>query len=155
MRLAAMKAIGRLANRRGSAKPEAVADGARLIRAVRCDVANMVGDIGETMAAFDVLIKGAEVFSGDGPGRQADVCITGDRIAAVVPSLPTDQTRKTVEAAGLILCPGFIDTATFEDPKQVPSGVDRVLVAGSTVWEEGAHTKELPGGVVREPPSVG
>jgi len=44
----------------------------------------------------------------------------------------------------------FIDTATYEEPKQVPSGVDRVIVAGRTVWEGGAHTGELPG-VVREP----
>ena len=49
----------------------------------------------------------------------------------------------------------FIDTATYEDPKQVPSGVDRVIVAGRAVWEEGAHTGELPGGVMREPYPTG
>jgi len=78
------------------------------------------------MAAFDVLIQGAEVFTGDSPGRQADVGITGDRIAAVGPSLPTDNAGQTIEAAGLMLCPGFIDmhahTAleSFRDPRLGP-----------------------------------
>jgi N-acyl-D-amino-acid deacylase len=45
----------------------------------------------------------------------------------------------------------FVDTATYEDPKQVPTGVDRVIVAGRTVWAGAEHTGELPGGVVREP----
>jgi N-acyl-D-amino-acid deacylase len=45
----------------------------------------------------------------------------------------------------------FIDTATYDDPKQVPTGVERVIVAGRTVWAGTGHTGELPGGVVREP----
>jgi N-acyl-D-amino-acid deacylase len=45
----------------------------------------------------------------------------------------------------------FIDTATYDDPKQVPTGVERVFVAGRTVWAGNGHTRELPGGVVREP----
>jgi N-acyl-D-amino-acid deacylase len=45
----------------------------------------------------------------------------------------------------------FIDTATYDDPKQIPAGVERVIVAGRTVWTGTGHTGELPGGVVREP----
>jgi hypothetical protein len=45
----------------------------------------------------------------------------------------------------------FIDTATYDDPEQVPTGVERVFVAGRTVWAGSGHTGELPGGVVREP----
>lgn len=40
--------------------------------------------------SFDVLIRGAEVFPGDGPELRADVGIAGDRLAAVEPSLPAD-----------------------------------------------------------------
>jgi N-acyl-D-amino-acid deacylase len=46
----------------------------------------------------------------------------------------------------------FIDTGTYDDPKQVPTGVERVIVAGRAVWlGTTGHTGELPGGVVREP----
>jgi len=45
----------------------------------------------------------------------------------------------------------FIDTATYDHPKRVPTGVERVIVAGRTVWTAAGHTGELPGGVVREP----
>jgi N-acyl-D-amino-acid deacylase len=45
----------------------------------------------------------------------------------------------------------YIDTATYDDPKQFPTGVERVIVAGRTVWAGTGHTGELPGGVVREP----
>jgi N-acyl-D-amino-acid deacylase len=48
----------------------------------------------------------------------------------------------------------FIDRATYDEPKQVPSGVERVIVAGRTVWTVSRHTGELPGGVVREPFAV-
>ena len=45
----------------------------------------------------------------------------------------------------------FIDTATYDDPKQIPKGISRVFVAGHTVWTDGAPTGALPGNVLREP----
>ena len=35
--------------------------------------------------------------------------------------------------------------ATFEDPKQFPSGIDYVIVNGHLVIDSGIHTKALPG----------
>ena len=76
--------------------------------------------------SFDLLIRGAWVFPGDGPGQRADVGVVGDSIAAVEPSLPADGAAEVVEASGLMLCPGFIDmhahTALepFRDPRLEP-----------------------------------
>src|SRR5215211_8892831 len=76
--------------------------------------------------AFDVLIKGARVFPGDGPALRADVGIAGDRIAAFEHSLPATNTAEVIDAAGIMLCPGFIDmhahTALepFRDPRLEP-----------------------------------
>jgi N-acyl-D-amino-acid deacylase len=76
--------------------------------------------------AFDVLIKGARVFPGDGPALHADVGIAGDRIAAFEHSLPATNTAEVIDAAGMMLCPGFIDmhahTALepFRDPRLEP-----------------------------------
>jgi N-acyl-D-aspartate/D-glutamate deacylase len=39
--------------------------------------------------------------------------------------------------------------ATFEDPKQYPSGIDYVLVNGQLVVDNGSHTGALPGRALR------
>ena len=76
--------------------------------------------------AFDVVIRGARVFPGDGPEMRADVGVTGDRIAAIEPSLPEKNAAEVIEGSGLMLCPGFIDmhahTALepFRDPRLEP-----------------------------------
>ena len=75
--------------------------------------------------AYDVLIKGARIFPGDGPALDADVGVAGDRIVAVEHSLPGNAAA-VIDAAGLMLCPGFIDmhahTAleSFRDPRLEP-----------------------------------
>src|SRR5207245_4772800 len=43
----------------------------------------------------------------------------------------------------------FIDTATYEEPRQYPEGVVGVWAAGRPVWRDGGATGERPGGVVR------
>jgi N-acyl-D-amino-acid deacylase len=58
---------------------------------------------------FDYLVRGASFFPGNGPERRADVGIADGRIAAVAPYLPVDNVAETIEAEGLMLCPGFID----------------------------------------------
>jgi len=61
---------------------------------------------GETVS-FDLLIKGALVFTG--PALRADVGVSEGRISAVEPRLPTQTAGEVLDAAGLMLCPGFID----------------------------------------------
>jgi len=58
---------------------------------------------------FDLLIKGATVYPGDGHELRADVGIAGECIAAVERSLPASNAAEVIDATGLILCPGFID----------------------------------------------
>lgn len=43
----------------------------------------------------------------------------------------------------------IIDTATFEDPIRTPIGVERVIVSGAVVLEEGNLTGARPGKVLR------
>jgi N-acyl-D-amino-acid deacylase len=42
-----------------------------------------------------------------------------------------------------------IDTATYEDPKRAPRGIDCVLVNGTLVVDDGVHTGALPGRALR------
>ena len=65
-----------------------------------------------TDAAASVLITGARVIDGTGnPWFYGDVVLSGDTIAAVAPAGSVSRTgvAETVDAAGLVVCPGFID----------------------------------------------
>src|SRR5260370_2454180 len=58
---------------------------------------------------FDVLIRNATVIDGNGTkGHIADVAVQGSRIVAVENDLKLSG-RMTIDAAGLVLAPGFID----------------------------------------------
>jgi len=83
---------------------------------------------------FDVLIRGGLLVDGTGgPARPADVGILGDRILAVGDpgTVATDEVRLVIEAAGLVVTPGFID----------PHGEAAVLA--------GVETGRLPGRLIR------
>jgi len=59
--------------------------------------------------SYDVVITHARILDGTGnPWYFADVGITGDRIVAVG-NLDGDRARRTIDARGLYLTPGFID----------------------------------------------
>ncbi|MFG1815698.1 amidohydrolase family protein [Kribbella sp. NPDC049174] len=62
----------------------------------------------------DLLIKGATVLDGSGaPGVLADVAVDGARIVAIGNDLPAG--RRTIDADGLALSPGFIDMHAHSD----------------------------------------
>jgi len=64
-----------------------------------------------------VLIRGGTVVDGTGaPRLRADVLVEGDRIAAVGPGLSAPG-HEVVDATGLIVAPGFIDTHSHSDLK--------------------------------------
>ena len=97
---------------------------------------------GKKLERCDVLIRGGEVIDGTGAARcRADVAISGDRIAAVG-DLGGTAADVTIDAAGRIVAPGFIDAHTHDDrlalsdpgmtPK-VSQGVTSVVVGNCGV----------------------
>ncbi len=65
--------------------------------------------------AFDVLITGGNVIDGTGkPGYAADVGITGKTITAIG-DLSDAVAARVIDAAGLAVSPGFIDTHAHSD----------------------------------------
>src|SRR5579872_4498918 len=64
---------------------------------------------------FDVLIKGGQVVDGSGaPARPADVAVKDGKIAAVAPAIAAEA-RRTIDAVGVVVAPGFIDPHTHFD----------------------------------------
>ncbi|MBM3218178.1 MAG: D-aminoacylase [Candidatus Rokubacteria bacterium] len=65
--------------------------------------------------AWTLLIKNGSVIDGTGAAaRPADVALDGDRIAAVGPGLRGEAAR-TLDAAGHVVAPGFIDAHSHSD----------------------------------------
>ena len=65
--------------------------------------------------AATALIRNAWVLDGRGtPARRADVRVTGDRIAAIG-ALRPGPNETIIDAAGMTLAPGFIDTHSHHD----------------------------------------
>jgi hypothetical protein len=63
----------------------------------------------------DILICGGMLFDGSGrPGVPGDILIADGRIAAIGQNLER-RARKTIDADGLAVAPGFIDIKTHSD----------------------------------------
>jgi N-acyl-D-aspartate/D-glutamate deacylase len=63
----------------------------------------------------DVVFRGATLYDGSGkPGVKGDLHLKGDRIVAVG-AVGTVEGAREVDAAGLVVCPGFIDLHTHCD----------------------------------------
>lgn len=57
----------------------------------------------------DFLVRGAWLADGENPVRPADVAVCGARVGAVGSPLEGVEAREVIDAAGLLMCPGFID----------------------------------------------
>lgn len=67
------------------------------------------------MSDFDIIIKNGWVVDGTGsPGSHGDVAVKNDRIAFIGDCSASSATR-IIDAAGHLVCPGFIDPHTHEE----------------------------------------
>ncbi len=92
---------------------------------------------GQAPAGYDLVIRGGRVLDGMGnPWFIADVAVSGDTIAAISPRI-TAKGRREIDAAGLIVSPGFIDIHTHARRGifQVPTAENYVRQGVTTVFE--------------------
>ena len=93
-----------------------ILNGVRLLFLPRCSL-SLPGSAsgGQAPPRFDLVISGGQVVDGTGAAaRRADVAIKDGRIAAIG-TIPRSDARDVIDAAGLIVAPGFIDVHTHAD----------------------------------------
>lgn len=71
---------------------------------------------------YDILIRNGRVIDGTGaPGVDASLAIRGDRVVAIGP-LADATARETLDAAGLVVAPGFINMLSWADEPLLVDG---------------------------------
>src|SRR5216117_815012 len=80
------------------------------------------GQIASADAPFDIVIKGGTVYDGTGgEGHITDVAIRGDRIAGVG-DFAKASAKKTIDARGLAVAPGFINMLSWSNESLIQDG---------------------------------
>jgi N-acyl-D-amino-acid deacylase len=87
-----------------------------------CGLALMLGASLYAQQQYDLLIKGGRILDGTGnPWFNGDVGIAGDKIVAVG-KLDAARAKRVINAAGMVVAPGFIDLHTHSDMPLVADG---------------------------------
>lgn len=100
----------------GFVLPRSLARGFRFLRVLRrgCVLACLLLAASAVAQSYDLLLRGGRVVDGTGnPAWFADVAVTNGRVAAI--GKLSGTARRTVDATGLLVAPGFIDLHTHAD----------------------------------------
>jgi N-acyl-D-amino-acid deacylase len=96
--------------------------------------------------AYDLVVRGGRVFDGAGnPWVVADVAVRQDAIAAIGPGL-AGTGRREIDARGLVVSPGFIDTHTHARRGifEVPTADNYVRQGVTTIFEGPDGSSPVP-----------
>lgn len=89
----------------------------------------------ESDGEYDLIIRGGRVVDGTGRrGFKADVAVRGDRIVRVGNVPASARAKRTVDAAGLVVAPGFIDMLGQSEQYVLidPRAMSKVLMGVTT-----------------------
>ena len=106
------------------------------------------------MLTCDTLIRNATLLDGSGAESEiADVALRGDRIVAVGPSLRIEAAA-IIEADGLAVAPGFIDTHTHDDIAVIhkPAMLPKISQGVTTVITGNCGISAAPVRLAGDPP---
>ena len=103
----------------------------------------MLGPLGLGAEPWDVLIRQGRVIDGTGnPAFRADVAVRNGRITAI--GRLTGDAPKVIDAAGLVVAPGFIDVHTHgEDVVETPPAENFLRMGVTTIVAGNCGASEL------------
>ena len=108
------------------------------------------------MAEYDLLIRGGTLIDGSGaPAKAGDLAVLDGRIARIgaADSISPRQARRTIEADGRVVAPGFIDAHTHDDMavlkmpdmfSKISQGVTSVVVGNCGISAAPIRLAEAP-----------
>jgi N-acyl-D-amino-acid deacylase len=74
------------------------------------------------LTPYDIVIRNSFIYDGSGaPPYAADVAVTGDRIAAIAPHIPTPG-RTEIDAHGKAVAPGFVNMLAHPEESLIVDG---------------------------------
>src|SRR3954471_8744789 len=90
---------------------------------------------GSPSGAYDLVIANGTIIDGTGnPRFRGDIAITGDRIVRLERgSIPRGSAKRTIDANGLIVSPGFIDLHAHLDPVMQMPDAQSAAMQGVTL----------------------
>ena len=98
----------------------------------------------DVMICYDVIIRGGMIADGTGkPAYRADVAVMDGKIAAIG-DLSAEKAKKTLDARGLVVAPGFIDAHAHSDTcflkdafssKVLPKCWQRTGLSVKSIWD--------------------
>lgn len=93
---------------------------------------------------YDLVLEGGRVIDpSNGLDAVMDVAVSGNRIAAAAPRIPSSEARKAVNVSGLYVVPGLVDLhvhvfgysgALLPDDTALIAGTTTVVDAGGSGW---------------------
>ncbi len=109
-----------------------------------------------TTSAISLLIRGAKVVDGTGnPWFYGDVAIQGERILDIAPPgrIPSEAAGEVIEAAGLVVCPGFIDILSHSHIPLMhdPRALSKITQGVTTEIMGEGWTPAPAGGRIKDP----
>ena len=97
---------------------------------------------------YDLIIRGGMVHDGrGGPARTTDVAVAGDRVAALGDLAADEPAASVIDAAGLVVCPGFVNPLSHSYLSVLEDGTSLgELVQGVTtqIFGEGESMGPVP-----------
>ncbi len=88
---------------------------------------------------YDLVITGGRVIDGAGnPWQWADVAVQGERIVAVGP-LKGAAAKRTIDADGRFVCPGFVDFHTHSDLQALAKPLQEMKIRQGVTTEVIGH----------------
>jgi N-acyl-D-amino-acid deacylase len=97
---------------------------------------------------YDLIVRGGRVLDGRGAdARTTDVAVSGDRIVTVGDLAPDEPAAVTLDAAGLVVCPGFVNPLSHSYLSVLEDGTSLgELVQGVTtqIFGEGESMGPVP-----------
>jgi N-acyl-D-amino-acid deacylase len=106
------------------------------------------------MMTSDLILRRARVADGSGSEPEIlDVAVANGRIAAIAPKLSTSA-QTEIDAEGLVLAPGFIDTHTHDDTSviETPAMLPKISQGVTTVITGNCGISAAPVRLTASPP---